>query len=174
MKCEFCDAMINPATGRCVSCGPEPSTADASALQAPTGPTLPQTGAIKLRSLGPFVIIYFMTAGLYFLYLMGSTWPEQFNQLRGDKKYNQSMITVLYILTCGLALFYYAFQFMGDLEEYANRLGLPENPGKGTMKAGIVVWLIPYLNWVLAPWHLWQIQKELNRLATVHNQGQYT
>jgi hypothetical protein len=67
---------------------------------------------------------------------------------------------------------YFTWKYITDLDEIAHKLGLPKNPGASTVQAGLFGWFIPYVNWVVIPWHLWQIQKELNRLAEAHNAGQ--
>jgi hypothetical protein len=176
MNCEFCDGSINPSTNACSACGAVQSTPAApvaASAPAPTaGPTVAQTGAVKTREVGGFVGLYIVTFGLYALYLLGSTWPEQYNQLLGEKRYNQTKITLLYICTCGIAIFYFAWKFISDLDEIAARLNLPANPNASHMRFGFIGWFIPYVSAIAVPWHLWQIQKELNRLAAVHNAKQ--
>ena len=174
-RCEFCEAAVDPATNVCTSCGATQSVASvqsAGAASPRPGSAVSQTGAVTPREWVPFVLIYFCTCGLYPFFLIGSSWPLQFNQLLGEERFNRSKITLMYLITCGIALLYYIWKFIEGLDEVAKKLGLPENPSASTLRLGFVGWFIPYVNLVVIPWHLWQIQSELNRCAAVHNAGQ--
>ena len=142
-----------------------------------------QSGPIKTREVGPFAMFFFCTFGFYMSYLVCWAWPDEFNKLRGDRRYNQLwdlrrlVGAFIIIFTWGMAALYSVRQYLTDLEMAAEKLGLAKNHKlRRNVHLGLIFgWiLVPFwgLGVVVVLWAYWVLQQELNRVAAAHNAEQ--
>ena len=144
--------------------------------QSPPAPpklTLADAAHIKRRDIAIFVLLCFVTLGIYWFYL-SYHWSKEINGLVGRPKYNPVLVVVANILTCGLAGLVFESLFAFDIAEQTRQRNTPGRMDQlGTWVlvcncVAMIAALIPFGVLVAMPLGTLAsvlVQMELNRLA---------
>ena len=135
--------------------------------------TASEAAEIKHRDIAVFVLLCFVTLGIYWFYV-SYHWSKEINGLLGRARYQPVVFLLVNILTCGLAGLVFESLFAFDVAEAARARGI-----KGRLEqlptwviacnvAAIITALIPFGIVIALPLGTLAsvlVQMELNKLA---------
>jgi hypothetical protein len=140
---------------------------------APAKLTDADAADIKRRDIAVFVLLCFVTLGIYWFYV-SYHWSKEINGLVGRVKYQPLVLLLVNILTCGMAGMIFESLFAFDVAEQAKVRGLADRFEQLPMwvivcnSAAVITALIPFGVVIALPLGTLAsvlVQLELNKLA---------